>query len=86
MPDRNRAVTGEIYGLLTSHPVMCMWSRRYRKNAEECLDRAAQARYSDDSNAWLSIAEDWIRLAVDVEAAGQHQSERSAQPKEDIIR
>jgi len=65
---------------------MYMWPRRYRKNAEECLDRAAQARYSDDSNAWLSIAEDWIRLAVEVEAARQNQSERLAQHKEDIIR
>jgi hypothetical protein len=45
-----------------------------------------QARYSDDSNAWLSIAEDLIRLAVEVEAARQNQSERLAQHKEDIIR
>jgi hypothetical protein len=63
-----------------------MSSRRYRKNAEECLDRAAQAWYSEDGNAWLSIAEDWIRLAAELEAAKQQQSGRSAQHNEDIIR
>jgi len=45
-----------------------MPSRRYRKNAEECLDRAAQARRSEDVDAWLLIAEEWLRLAVESEA------------------
>jgi len=48
-----------------------MPSRRYRKNAEECLDRAAQARKSEDLDAWLLIAEDWLRLAVEFDAAKQ---------------
>ena len=52
-----------------------MPSRRYRKNAEECLDRAADARKSEDSDAWLSMAEDWLRLAVDFDAAEQKQEE-----------
>jgi hypothetical protein len=55
-----------------------MSSDRYRKNAEEILDRAAQARHSEDSYAWLSIAEGWLRLAVKVDAAKQ-QSERPQQ-------
>jgi hypothetical protein len=42
---------------------------RYRKHAEECLDGAARARKLEDSDAWLSMAEDWIRLAVESEAA-----------------
>ena len=33
---------------------------RYRKNAEESLDRARHARKSEDTDAWLAIAEDWI--------------------------
>jgi hypothetical protein len=41
---------------------------RYRKNAEESLDRARHARKSEDTDAWLAIAEDWIRLAVESEA------------------
>ena len=44
---------------------------RYRKHAEECLDRAARARKPEDSDAWLSMAEDWIRLAVESEAERQ---------------
>jgi hypothetical protein len=55
-----------------------MPSRRYRKNAEECLDRAAGARKSEDVDAWLLIAEEWLRLAVELDAAKQ-QSGRSPQ-------
>ena len=55
-----------------------MRSRRYRKNAEECLDRAAQARKSEDTDAWLLIAEEWLRLAVKSDAA-QQQPERPPQ-------
>jgi hypothetical protein len=51
---------------------------RYRKNAEECLDRAAAARKSEDVDAWLLIAEEWLRLAVELDAAKQ-QSGRSPQ-------
>jgi hypothetical protein len=50
---------------------VCMSSHQYRRNAEECLDRAANARKSEDSDAWLSMAEDWLRLAVDFDAAEQ---------------
>ena len=52
-----------------------MSAHLYRKNAEECLDRAADARKSEDSYAWLSMAEGWLRLAVDFDAAGQKQEE-----------
>jgi hypothetical protein len=51
--------------------VWIMPSRRYRKNAEECLDRAAVARRSEDMDAWLLIAEEWLRLAVELDAAKQ---------------
>jgi hypothetical protein len=48
-----------------------MSSHQYRRKAEACLDRAADARKSEDSDAWLSMAEDWLRLAVDLDAAEQ---------------
>jgi hypothetical protein len=52
-----------------------MSAHLYRKNAEECLDRAADARKSEDSYAWLSMAEDWLRLAVDLDVPEQEQEE-----------
>jgi hypothetical protein len=60
-----------------------MPSRRYRKNAEGCLDRAVQARKSEDTDAWLLIAEEWLRLAVESEAAKQ-QSEDHRNDKRGI--
>jgi hypothetical protein len=59
-----------------------MPSRQYRKNAEECLGRAAQARNSEDTDAWLLIAEEWLRLAVELDAAKQ-QSEHHRNEAED---
>jgi hypothetical protein len=46
-----------------------MPARRYRQFAEECLDRATHAQKPEDRDAWLLIAEDWIRLTVEFEAA-----------------
>jgi hypothetical protein len=46
-----------------------MSSDHYRKIAVECLDRARHARKSEDVDAWLLIAEDWLRLAAESEAA-----------------
>jgi hypothetical protein len=43
---------------------------QYRQNAAECLDQAAKARKSEDVDAWLLIAEEWLRLAA--EARDQH--------------
>jgi len=60
-----------VHHLCFDAKVRIMPSRRYRKNAEECLDRAAQARKSEDVDAWLLIAEEWLRLAVEFDAAKQ---------------
>jgi hypothetical protein len=49
-----------------------MSSDHYRKIAAECLDRARHARKSEDVDAWLLMAEDWLRLAAESEAAGRH--------------
>jgi hypothetical protein len=48
-----------------------MSSLRYRKLGEDCLERAAQARKSEDADAWLLIAKDWLLLAADFAAAKQ---------------
>jgi hypothetical protein len=49
-----------------------MPSRRYRLFAKECLDRAAHARHLEDRDAWVEIAEDWIRLAAEVDEASEY--------------
>jgi hypothetical protein len=36
---------------------------RFYKLAEVCRDRAAQARNSIDEEAWLKLADDWLKLA-----------------------
>ena len=54
-----------------------MPSRRYRKNAEECLDRAVQARKSEDTDAWLLIADVWLRLAVESDGLEHHCNENA---------
>jgi hypothetical protein len=59
-------------------------SDRYRKNAVECLDLAAEARHLEDIDAWLSIAEDWLKLAMEIEAAKQ-QPERSPPTQPTLI-
>jgi len=51
-----------------------MSSDQYRKIAAECLDRARHARKSEDVDAWLLIAEDWLRLAAEFDAP-ERQSE-----------
>jgi hypothetical protein len=61
-----------------------MPTRRYRKNAEECLDRAVQARKSEDTDAWLLIAEEWLRLAVESDAAKQQSEKTTATVKRGI--
>jgi hypothetical protein len=55
-----------------------MPSHRYRQLAKECLDRATHARMREDCDAWLLIAEAWLRLAVEFDATKQH-SETSLQ-------
>jgi hypothetical protein len=41
------------------------------KLGEDCLERAVQARKSEDSDAWLLIAKDWLLLAAESDAAKQ---------------
>jgi hypothetical protein len=51
-----------------------MSSDQYRKLAADSLERARHARKSEDIDAWLLVAEDWLRLAVESDAP-ERQSE-----------
>ncbi|MGY3615237.1 hypothetical protein ACVJGD_001433 [Bradyrhizobium sp. USDA 10063] len=42
---------------------------RFRQLAQECKDRAAEARSPADEDAWLTLAADWLALAKANEAA-----------------
>jgi hypothetical protein len=46
-----------------------MSPNQYREIAAECLDRARHARKSEDVDAWLLIAEDWLMRAAEFDAA-----------------
>lgn len=37
---------------------------RFRKQAEECRELAVKALSSVDKDAWLRLAEEWLKLAV----------------------
>jgi hypothetical protein len=40
---------------------------RFRKQAEEATEQAAKALSPLDREAWLRVAEDWLKLALSVE-------------------
>jgi len=40
---------------------------RFRKQAEECRDQAAKAISPIDKEAWLRVAEEWLKLALSAE-------------------
>jgi hypothetical protein len=42
---------------------------RFRQLAQECKDRAAEARSPVDEDAWLTLAADWLALAKASEPA-----------------
>ena len=41
----------------------------YRQNADDCPQRSLQARLPVDKANWLKIAEEWQKLAEEVDAA-----------------
>jgi hypothetical protein len=41
---------------------------RFRKQAEEARDQAARAISALDKEAWLRVAEEWLKLASSVDA------------------
>ena len=46
-------------------------AERYRQNADDCRQRSLQARAPADKANWLKIAEEWQKLAEEVDAAEQ---------------
>ena len=48
-----------------------MWDKvvQFRRQAQDCKDRAAGARDPIDEDAWLKLAEEWLALASANEAA-----------------
>lgn len=40
---------------------------KFRKQADECREQAAKAYSPLDKEAWLRVAEEWIKLAMSVE-------------------
>ena len=40
---------------------------RFRKQADECREQAAKAFSPLDKEAWLRVAEEWIKLAQSIE-------------------
>ena len=43
-------------------------SARYRKQAQECREQAAKALSPLDKEAWLRVAEEWLKLALSAES------------------
>jgi hypothetical protein len=46
-----------------------MSAELYRRNAGDCRQRSMQANRSEDKAAWLKLAEEWQKLAEEVDAA-----------------
>ena len=44
-------------------------AERYRQNADDCLQRSLQVRLPVDKANWLKIAEEWQKLAEEVDDA-----------------
>jgi hypothetical protein len=44
-------------------------AKRYRQNADDCRQRSLQARLPVDKANWLKIAEEWQKLAEEVDDA-----------------
>ena len=41
---------------------------RYRKQADECREQAAKAVSPLNKEAWLRVAEEWLKLVLSAEA------------------
>ena len=44
------------------------YAARFRKQAEECREQAVKAVNPIDKEAWLRLAEDWLKMASSVDA------------------
>jgi hypothetical protein len=53
-----------------------MSSELYRKNAEDCHQRATKARTPEGKAGWLKIAEEWQKLADEMDAVQANRRKR----------
>jgi hypothetical protein len=51
-------------------------AERYRQNADDCRQRSLQARTPADKANWLKIAEEWQKLAEEVDADTKQRQDR----------
>jgi len=56
-----------LTGLRYLNPVGDSDADRFRREAEECRQMAAQALHPVDKDAWLKLAADWLKLAEKAE-------------------
>jgi gluconate kinase len=52
----------------------------YRRKAEECRLQAGKALRDDDKAAWFKMAEDWQRLAEDIDR-NRREASGAAEPR-----
>jgi hypothetical protein len=53
---------------------MCNKADQFRRQAQDCKERAAGARHPVDEDAWLKLAEEWLSLAQADEAVANAQN------------
>jgi hypothetical protein len=63
-----------VFGRLPSKSLLCNITAmsnheaaRFRQQAEDCRQQAAKTVSPLDKEAWLRVAEEWLKLAVSVE-------------------
>ena len=44
------------------------YAARFRKQAEECREQAAKAVNPIDKEAWLRLAEEWLKMASSIDS------------------
>lgn len=53
-----------------------MSSALYRENAEDCHEQATKARTAESKDGWLRIAEEWQKLADEMDMIQASRRER----------
>ena len=56
-------------------------SERFRQNADDCRQRSVQARMPADKAIWLKLAEEWQKLAEEVDFATHLKNGPNAEEK-----
>jgi hypothetical protein len=65
--DNSISNVGEVGEELPMTPSSQTDAERFRKEAEECRELAEKAMSPLDKEAWVRLAEDWLKLAQEAE-------------------